>query len=182
MNCPICKTTQLVPTSLENGPGAFRCENCSGTFISSTDYWPWLKTQQPDSTKISISETPAQVIEAALAKVCPQCGHLMRRYKIWPEVEFYLDTCNHCNGIWLDKNEWQVLESHHQQGKINLFFTQPWQSQLHAEETRQHLAAIYQTRFGVEDYTRLKEIKAWIDQHKERGAMLPYLEAEDPYK
>jgi hypothetical protein len=37
-------------------------------------------------------------------------------------------------------------------------------------------------RFGDEDYARIKEIRAWLEQHPQRGALIAYLSDKDPYE
>jgi hypothetical protein len=84
--------------------------------------------------------------------------------------------------VWFDRDEWAYLRSRSQHDEVHLFFSDPWQEKLRAEETRQRMEQIYLDRFGAEDYARLKELRAWLDQHPQRGALLAYLADKDPYR
>jgi Zn-finger nucleic acid-binding protein len=120
--------------------------------------------------------------DAKEIKLCANCGHIMARYKIFPDTEFFLDRCRNCNGIWLDSHEWDVLIDRNLHDNLNEFFTRPWQDNLHAAETRNHLDGIYLEKLGEEDYARIKEIREWLRNHPLQGMLLAFLQAEDPYK
>lgn len=62
--------------------------------------------------------------------LCPDCGRIVRRFKIWPNLEFYLDRCGGCNGIWFDQHEWEVFNEHWSVKNLNMFFTDEWQQKL----------------------------------------------------
>lgn len=42
MNCPVCKSSELIPTDLELGLPAFRCDDCGGKWIGGAVHWKWL--------------------------------------------------------------------------------------------------------------------------------------------
>lgn len=182
MKCPTCKLDTLSSIQLPEGPSAHQCSRCEGIYISSTDYWDWLKAHQPLEPEIPLDDTDVALVDEHAPRLCPDCGHLLTRYKIWPDVSFFMDSCGHCNGIWLDRSEWQTLYKHHLHNRLNLFLTRPWRDKIRAAEAHRHLAALYRQRFGEEDYTRIQEIRAWLSSHKERAALLAYLSSEDPYK
>lgn len=182
MRCPICKDNKLEPVSLLEGLVAAQCSNCKGVFIASNDYMAWWRTL--DST-IPAKEGAIEIDpswEIPELKLCPNCGHIMARYKVFPDTDFYLDRCRSCNGIWLDAHEWEVLIDRNLHDNLNDFFTRPWQDHLHAEETRNHLDAIYLDKLGGQDYERIREIREWLRNHPRHGMLLAFLQAEDPYK
>lgn len=181
MNCPVCKTPSLQPDQLLEGLPAQRCTTCAGQFISSTAYWAWLKSQTLEPG-IPLDDTDASRVEAGQARICPDCGHLLMRTRVWPNVNFQLDSCGHCNGIWLDRDEWHTLQAHHLHNRINLFITRPWQEKLRQIEAGKRFDAMYLERFGAEDYARIKEIRAWLNDHPRRQALLAFLADPDPYK
>ncbi len=182
MKCPVCKLETLERIQLLEGLPAHRCTRCEGIFLSSTQYWDWLKSQKPVEPEIPLDDTDILRVDESAARICPDCGHLLTRYKVWPDVPFFLDSCGHCNGTWLDRNEWQVLQEHHLHNRINLFLTRPWQQKIRDAEARHHFEEIYRQRFGEADYARIQEVRAWLCAHKERAALLAFLMAEDPYK
>ncbi len=185
MKCPVCQREDLLlPCVLEDDLPAYRCQQCSGIWISAVQYWDWLKRRPEMSAEPEGNgELPMSPVGAAnKAKLCPECGHILRRYQVWPEVKFYLDRCNKCYSVWLDRDEWKVLRSRRLHDQIHRFFSEEWQNNLRAEESRRRMEMIYVERFGGEDYARLKEVRAWIERHPRRGAIMAYLSDRDPYQ
>jgi Zn-finger nucleic acid-binding protein len=115
-------------------------------------------------------------------KLCPESGHIMKRFKIIPNVDFYLDRCSHCNGIWFDGNEWDILVSRNMQDKVNQFFTAPWQVKLHEKETRANMEKIYKDKLGADDYQRIQEVRAWLDKNPSKAMLIAFLQADDPFE
>ena len=183
MKCPICELDSLKAHRLEADLPAYRCKRCEGVWISAAQYWEWLRGREDDPPEgPAEAETPMPVEDAGQAKLCPECGHILRRYKVWPNAQFYLDRCGHCGSVWFDRDEWTYLRSRGQHDEVHLFFSDLWQEKLRAKETRQRMEKIYLDRFGAEDYARLKELRGWLDQHPQRGALLAYLTDKDPYR
>ncbi|MGE5462193.1 MAG: zf-TFIIB domain-containing protein [Syntrophothermus sp.] len=182
MKCPVCKDFPLESTSLLEGLIGVQCVNCQGIFISSNAYMAWRRSL---GTSIPEKEGEIQIDpswDVNELKLCPECGHIMARYKVFPDTEFYLDRCRNCNGIWLEFLEWKVLLDRNLHDNLNEFFTRPWQDHLHAEETRNHLDAIYLEKLGEQDYERIREIREWLRSHPRHGMLLAFLQADDPYK
>jgi Zn-finger nucleic acid-binding protein len=182
MRCPVCKTVFLGPITLVDGLPARQCSNCKGVSISSNVYLTWRRTLgrefPPKEGAVEIDPS----WEVRELKLCPDCGHIMARYKIFPDTDFYIDRCRSCNGIWLDQNEWDVLIDRNLHDNLNEFFTRPWQDHLRAAETRNHLEKIYLEKLGEEDYEKAKQVREWLVNHSMRGMLLAFLQAEDPYK
>ena len=184
MKCPVCRKQTLRKCLLEEDLPAYECKKCGGIWIPAIKYWKWLKKRDNASLETPIDEgsLPLPVEEATPAKLCPECGRFLRRYKVWPNIEFYLDRCAHCRSVWFDKDEWAVLRSRNLHKQIHLFFTDIWQDGLRTEESRERFEKMYRERFGEEDYAKLKEIRAWLNQHPQRGAFWAYLSDSDPYR
>jgi Zn-finger nucleic acid-binding protein len=109
MNCPVCKEFQLGPIKLLEGLPANQCPNCNGVFIPSNAYMTWRRTLGSGlpEKEGAIEIDPSWDVKEL--KLCPTCGHIMARYKVFPDTDFYLDRCRNCNGIWLEYEEWEVL-------------------------------------------------------------------------
>jgi Zn-finger nucleic acid-binding protein len=182
MNCPVCKGYKLGPIKLLEGLPATQCPNCNGVFIPSNAYMAWRKTlANPIPEKEGMIEIDP-TWDVREIKLCPNCGHIMARYKIFPDTDFFLDRCRNCNGIWFDTHEWDVLVDRNLHDNLNEFFTRPWQDNLHAAETHNHLDGIYLEKLGEEDYAHIKEIREWLRSHPLQGMLLAFLQAEDPYR
>ncbi len=182
MKCPVCKTQTLDAISLVENLPAQQCPNCKGIFIPSNAYLFWKRTQSEDLPKKEAASQIDPKWDADILKLCPNCGHIMKRYKVIPDTNLFLDRCGYCNGVWFDKHEWDVLVERNLHDNLNEFFTRPWQDRLHAEETKGHMERIYSEKFGEEDYQRIKEIREWLWKHPHSGMLLAYLQADDPYK
>lgn len=182
--CPVCKNTILRSTQLENSLPVSECDFCGGTWIRANDYALWLKSQKPgyfDESKTKEASNRFPVTELIKAIVCPDCGHFLRRYKIGSKVDFHLDRCNSCNGVWLDRNEWQLLKMGDLHDEINQMFTKPWQQHILDKITESKLEVMYIEKFGEEDYKKIKEIRNWLLDHPAHGALIAFLLEKEPY-
>lgn len=182
MKCPVCKTDTLGSITLVENLHASQCSNCGGVWIDSNIYLAWWKAKGANvpAMRMETRMDPAWNVDEL--KLCPNSGHIMARYKIFPDTEFYLDRCGHCNGIWFDKNEWDALVERDLHDNLNEFFTRPWQDRLHTEETKAHMNKLYLEKFGAEDYEHIKQVREWLKDHPKLGMLLAFLQAHDPYK
>jgi Zn-finger nucleic acid-binding protein len=182
--CPVCQKNQLGQVLLENELPAYECSECGGLWISSQEYLAW-NGSQPNSLSQEVKlegDLPFPVMDNRKATLCPDCGRILRRFKLWPDIEFHLDRCGGCNGVWFDKNEWQALSYHNLNHQVNLFFTDVWQQRLKNEEMRRRFEKMYLEKFGAEDYQKIKEIRHWLEKHPHGGGLMAYLTDRDPYK
>ncbi len=182
MKCPICKEVFVYHSLLESQLPAYQCPKCEGIWISSNEYLRWLRTQPAALPEKTGDNANVPTCETAQVKLCPSCGHFLIRYRVLPHVEFYLDRCGHCNGVWFDKNEWDVLVERNLHDKLNQFFTQPWQTRIHDEEARAMLDKLYREKFGPEDYAKVKEMWDWLMKNPRRAMLIAYLQSNNPYK
>ena len=182
MKCPICLNQTLQPTTLDTGLPAFQCSQCQGIWIASNQYLNWLRSQPSALEEKAGDDIHIPTWDTQVLKLCPQCGHIMTRYRVLPGVNFWLDHCGHCNGVWFEKDEWNVLLERNLQDKVNAFFTQSWQAKIREAESRRVLDKLYLEKFGAADYEKIKEIHGWLMEHPQRSMLLAYLQAENPYK
>jgi Zn-finger nucleic acid-binding protein len=182
MKCPVCKTETLGSITLVENLPAHQCSNCEGIFIPSNAYLIWKRARGEDLPEKESVLHPDPEWDADTLKLCPNCGRIMRRFKVIPDSNLFLDRCGNCNGVWFDKNEWNVLVERNLHDNLNEFFTRPWQDRLHAEETKSHIEKIYLEKLGEEDYERIKEVREWLRKHPNSGMLLAFLQADDPYK
>lgn len=184
-NCPVCHL-QLNRTLLVPDLPACKCLNCEGIWISANEYLTWvMKKNRTTLAEIDIENefaTPFPIANNDRAILCPDCGRLLRRYQIWPNLAFILDRCRSCNGIWFDRNEWQTLQAQNLHTHINVFFTEVWQEKLRGEEMHGRYQKMYLALFGEQDYQRIKEIRLWLNNNSNGSRLLAYLTDRDPYK
>jgi Zn-finger nucleic acid-binding protein len=180
MKCPVCQEPLDYHTLLEAQLPAYRCRKCEGVWISAREYLRWLKQQPLSLPERTANDTPP-TWDVPHIKLCPNCGHFLLRYRVLPHTSFYLDRCGQCNGLWFDKDEWETLVARNLHDKINQFFTQPWQARIRAEEARAMLDSLYLNRFGLDDYSKAKDMRNWLKNHPQRSMLLAFLQADDPY-
>lgn len=178
MYCPICKHTAMHRNQLEADLTAYECSQCSGRWIASYQYWQWqeksgkslLASSASDNTSLAVQDNPK-------AKLCPECGHFLRRFPVGHGVEFLLDHCGNCGGIWFDKNEWEVLKSCGLHDDVHKIFSEIWQNQVRQEQQTRAVEEMYKTRFGPADYAKITDIKQWLQTHPLRSELLAFLKA-----
>lgn len=182
MKCPVCKKDSLQPTTLAGGPSAESCTSCGGTWISSRQYFSWLRLQSKSPAEEGSQEPFDPAWDTRQLKICPECGRILSRYRILPGVSFNLDRCNTCQGVWFDAHEWEAFASHNLQTSLSQFFTRPWQEKINQQEKRLRMEKLYTDKFGATDYARLCELRSWVRAHPRSNMLLAFLLADDPYK
>src|SRR6185437_6632571 len=123
---------------LPDGPSSHRCGQCGGQWVESKRYWAWIES--PDRKQPPAPSTDAQftVVDSIKAKICPECGHLLTRAKVGHGVNFHIDRCSHCGGIWFDALEWESLRAMGLHDDVHFVFSKTWQAELaRAERERQ---------------------------------------------
>jgi len=182
MKCPVCKQSSLSLITLSENLPANRCSNCNGIWLSSNQYLAWVRTQEKSLPEKQTDEPIRPELKTDSLKLCPESGHIMKRFKIFPSADFYLDRCGHCNGIWFDSSEWDILVSRNMQDKVNQFFTAPWQAKLRKKESRANMERIYLDKLGADDYKRIQEVRAWLEKNPRRAMLIAFLQADDPFE
>jgi Zn-finger nucleic acid-binding protein len=182
MKCPVCKTNTLVSDTLVDDLLAAQCSNCHGYWIAANVYRTWLRAKTGDMPQKASNLPFNPTWEVHEVKICPDCKHMLRRFKIFPDIDFYLDRCGSCNGIWFDANEWDALKERNLHDNLQDFFTRPWRDHLLAEETRARMESVYLLKIGDQDYEKIKEIRAWLDGNKQKNMLIAFLLSDDPYK
>src|SRR5579859_742936 len=135
MDCPVCHTKTLAKHDLGQDLESWKCATCGGQWLNSYHFWKWLE-DHPPTRRATTSAPPLDLPsgETKGARICPECGHILAKYKVGHSLDFSLDRCGQCGGIWFDKNEWEILESLDLQAQIHLIFSDAWQHRVRNEE------------------------------------------------
>jgi Zn-finger nucleic acid-binding protein len=181
MRCLVCKTNELEEQYLENGLRVYTCKDCEGKWMRFGDYFTWHNSNKNQS-ETAMEDKYISVEDSTNPKFCPDCETILTPYKVSSKLDFMLEHCGTCNGIWFDKNEWESIKSIDLHHKIQNFFTEAWQKKIREEERREFLEKHYTSKFGPADYERLKQTKKWIDESENKSMLLAYLMNENPYK
>jgi Zn-finger nucleic acid-binding protein len=177
MKCPVCKDTLLQNQDLLQNLAAKTCHKCGGHWIQSFQYWKWLdKHAEAVPEKPREDARPLPVSDSKAGKTCPECGHFLTHKKVGRGVDFCLDRCNSCGGIWFDKNEWETLVSKNLHDQVHFVFSAAWQKQLFEQESRETYEARIREILGTADYDRLEGVVQWIHDHPHKDTILGCIE------
>jgi len=181
MNCPVCKTPELISTELESNLTSFRCAECGGNWIRGAEYWKWLEEHGPNLPERNDRDSGLSLAEPGGRIDCPECRFRMVKYLVGHGFDFTLEQCDGCKGIWLDRNEWGALKKRNLHDDLNLMFTSFWQTGAEREARKKRMEQRYVTRFGANDYAEIKRIRWWLDTKVNREELLAYLIDKDPF-
>src|SRR5262245_13163217 len=126
MNCPVCKTSELTAMELEANLTAFQCDQCDGHWIRGAEYWKWLEDHASNLAERVIEDESLTLAEPGVPVDCPECRFRMIKYLVGRGLDFTLDHCRGCKGIWLDRNEWAALRKRNLHDDMNTMFTSFW--------------------------------------------------------
>ncbi|MDD5135579.1 MAG: zf-TFIIB domain-containing protein [Candidatus Omnitrophota bacterium] len=176
MICPVCKTVALQNEDLLQNLVAKSCKQCHGRWIPSYQYWQWLDKHGdilPEKPKEEAISLPVE--DTGAGKLCPECGHFLTHRKVGHSMDFSLDRCSNCGGIWFDRNEWEVLLSRNLHDEVHFVFSSPWQKQVREEENTQIYESRIEKILGPEDYGKLKDMATWIKSHPNKSTIVSYI-------
>ena len=176
MKCVLCNGAMSL-VDLDDNLKGLRCLECEGTWIKANAYWKWLKSHEGRLPEKPESETADLPVEDSVnMKICPDCGHFLTKRKVGHGISFHIDRCQCCGGIWLDRNEWEVLKSRNLHDEIHFMFSQEWQEDIRAEERRKNYDNEIEKLIGKEDFAKVSEFKKYISSHIAKNIILAYLQ------
>jgi len=105
----------------------------------------------------------------------------MVKFLVGRGLDFTVDHCEGCKGIWLDRNEWEALKKRNLHDDLNSIFTSFWQTGAQREIRKKKLEEIYISRFGAEDYAEIKRVRWWLDTKTNKEELLAFLTDRDPF-
>jgi Zn-finger nucleic acid-binding protein len=174
--CPVCNENTLSFCQLEANLSSSQCSKCGGVWISASQYEQWLKLHGENLAEKSPEEGVNLVSEETpKAKFCPDCKYILIKYKVGHDVGFSLNRCDHCGGIWFDKNEWQIMKSRNLHDDVHRVFSQAWQSVVRAEEHKAAMNEILRNQLGEADLNEIRRIKTWLQTHPKSAELYAYL-------
>lgn len=166
----------MASTLLEPDLPCSDCHSCGGHWVNSFEFWNWLAKHpatEVGEPATAVDVPPPQEIKGA--RLCPQCGHFLSRFKVGAGFDFTIDRCGSCGGIWFDSQEWEFLKSRGLHGETHRIFSSVWQSQVRKEQSTKELEKLFQQRIGTADFEKARGVKAWLDGHPRRSEILGYL-------
>lgn len=192
--CPACKSTRLQQSELEPGLKVFVCPQCRGQWIPFAEYLPWVEagatTSAPDesgakpddlfgavapasapTTPAPGATVPAAPAAPAKVKLCPECGRFLRRYQLGMGIEFDVERCGGCAGVWCDRGKWPRLRTAGAHARLHMLFSDAWQNKLKDEQLRKRQEDRVRAILGDADFEHARDFKAWVDAHPHRATL-----------
>lgn len=178
MKCTSCKVGYLAPRIMDDLFRAHTCTECGGNWILIEDYVVW-KENNPDFNVAD--DITCEAVDTETALLCPQSGKIMRKFRITSKRPHRLDYSAFVGGVWLDKGEWDLIKQDGLAGSLNAVLSVQWQKNIRIDTAKVNFTSLYTDKFGEESYSKLKEIRQWLDDHPNKADLRAYLLAEDPY-
>jgi Zn-finger nucleic acid-binding protein len=176
MKCPRCKTPELRPTMIEEYLPAMSCETCEGSLVSLLYYRHWAETQKPPAQNAQLATAAAvETIDTMTALTCPKCSRIMTKYKLTGGVSNRLDVCSLCDEAWLDRGEWELLETLQLSHRMPAIFTDQWQRRIRHELSEETRRSILKRTIGDAGAAKVEEFRAWLRDQKHKSDVMAYL-------
>ena len=173
--CPQCDHSVLVHTLLADGLAGYSCGMCLGTLVSLVAYRAWRERNSAGRLAVPAAAlADVEPPDSIGAKKCPKCRSLMSKYRIDSARLNRLDYCPHCEEIWLDEGEWELVESLAISGDLAKVFTQAWQYALRSSVTSALAEQRLRELLGA-DYERVRVFAEWLQAQPSRHEILAQL-------
>ncbi len=176
MKSPIYPRLELVKVQLEKELQALHCPKSEGHWINADEYRRWCQSHNDDDIDSIGSLLYHEVApEDQMAKICPESGALLSRYRVSESIEFYLDRSPITGGVWFDRGEWETIKQLGLQFRLAEVFTDSWQRAIVDNEQRESLMMQFKKRIGSEAFYKVNEFKYWLKDQVRRSEILAYL-------
>lgn len=179
MNCLLCDKVAMQKKSIDENLEGYVCSKCEGVWIQAKAYWKWIKShghillEKPESETLDL-----EVLETKEIKICLDCGHFLTKRKVGHGISFHIDRCACCGGVWLDKNEWEILKSRNLHDEIHFIFSREWQDEILHQEQYTAYSKQIEDRLGTESFQKVIEFKDWLAENPNDTVILAYLKNE----
>jgi len=177
MLSPVGNKKQMKRISLEEGLIAYECMDSGGVFLPITSYTSWLSKQPAILPKLSSGRTSRNEEadhDSMNAKICPETGCIMSRFRVGNEFSFFLDR-SPSGSIWLDRSEWEKLRERQYHDELVSVFTTGWQEDIETAEKDKQQNEFYISKFGEGLFSELQEMKKTLSSHPHRSTAIAFL-------
>lgn len=110
MNCPRCKTFGQVvelKNSVIDNIEIDICSECGGIWFDKQELGNVVNIDKAEAEKVSNMLSNTREIDKSqdTELECPNCNLPMFKYRYMYTSNIFIDSCDKCEGIWLDKGE-----------------------------------------------------------------------------
>ncbi len=141
--------------------------------MTADDYQTWLES----GSEVTSAVVHKSVEDNTQATFCPDCSKLMRKTNVGHDLNFYVDQCPSCQGVWLDPNEWTHLKSRNLHTQVHQMPSAAWQKQSRQQRFRKAVQQVYASKFSSTDYSEAQRIKNWLERHPQKQELLSFFTA-----
>ncbi|MEM1445599.1 MAG: zf-TFIIB domain-containing protein [Planctomycetota bacterium] len=179
MRSPIDQKTGLETHELTGGLRVMRCPVSGGAWLRPSAYWAWRERHDTDSLGESLGQDITPTSDSPAGKRCPEDGAFLIRHRVGHGLDFHLDRCGHCGGIWFDREEWEAVAQAGLAKQLHLVFTSAWQAEVRRQRAEQNREARLRERLGDGDYEKLRDVRAWIEAHPRAPELRAFLRGDE---
>lgn len=179
MKCPCCSTILEADTPLPQ-LATHRCPQGHGVWLGLNTFRDWLRRTQTPAAEGDATPVTGSIIEdSATVLPCPDCGRMLHKYRLSDGLSNRIDRCIHCQGVWFDQGEWDLLVQQGRLLELLDILSDRGQREIRNADTRARTAERYRQRFGDETWGELQRIKAWLSTQEQRSEMWAFLQSDD---
>lgn len=113
--------------------------------------------------------------DSRAGKRCPEDGGFLIRHRVGHGLDFHMDRCGRCGGVWLDADEWDALKSRGLHDSLHLVFTSAWQAEVKRQQQAETRQRQLERVLGAEDTKKVRAWRTWILSHPRRHTIQAYL-------
>jgi Zn-finger nucleic acid-binding protein len=174
LRCPKCKSATLGLVHEEITPGAVRrCSACHGHFLSADAVdrigaVEEMRVTDPPPAEGKVADTRTGL--------CPEGHGILRRARVEAkDVEFFLERCASCRGVWFDAGELSSLAAMHLLGQLEAYWDPDYQRARREAEVQQHLDDAMREAIGAATFEKLRALAGELRASPKRAMALAWL-------
>ena len=173
-SCPKCGDVGLRHALVLDELPAYACERCDGLLLNLVVYRHWRESHPPTPADETVAPDDVEVDDSTAVLSCPKCRAIMTKYRFSADVPNRIDYCAHCEELWFDAGEWDLVASTARSGHLAEIFAQPWQRKLRRQISADMELSRMKTLLA-DDYERLSDIESWLRDHPHRAQIIARL-------
>ncbi|MFT5353873.1 MAG: Zn-finger nucleic acid-binding protein [Polyangiales bacterium] len=94
------------------------------------------------------------------------------------ELEFALDRCSRCGGVWFDHGEWERLAEANVVENLSALWDPAFRAAKRQAREQQHIDDELRAVIGEESFGRLREFTDWLANDPAKSRVLAWIEHE----
>ena len=171
MRCPKCDDARLQRTN-----AAFTCPSCHGVWLRKDD-----DVAPPIANDTEAGETSNEAKSAtsnadSRTGPCPEGHGIMLRARAGEPLDFSIERCPHCRGIWLDEGEWERIVRH--ELDLHSLFDPKMRAKRRAEAVQSRVDDALRDELGDAEFARLRACVETLREHPAKAQALAWITAQ----